>query len=185
MNKQELENWSGALSVVLSGFFQACQHDLEDQMLIIALATGDHGTPLRDAAQDAIAESTDTGEIVTLRYSDEAYGVLRGSCEDWRATPAFEDLHYYGGNLERPWHVVLKHEFREMSSLEGEPPFDQAPLSREAKLGAARETLQLAASTLRKLGTTGGHCPELVNAAAEVESIFDWLYLPKQGGQYE
>jgi len=110
MNKQEKENWSGALSVVLSGFFQTCQHDLEDQMLIIALATGDHGTPLRDAAQDAIAESTDTGAIVELRYSDEAYGVLRGSCEDWRAEPAFEDLHYYGGNLERPWHVVLKYE---------------------------------------------------------------------------
>jgi len=72
-----------------------------------------------------------------------------------------------------------------LGRFEGEPPVDQAPLSREAKLGAARETLQLAASTLRKLGTTGGHCPELVNAAAEVESIFDWLYLPKQGGQYE
>ena len=52
-------------------------------------------------------------------------------------------------------------------------------LSREAKLGAAREALQLTASTLRKLATTGGYCQELVNAAAEVESIFDWLYLPK------
>jgi len=113
MNKQEKENWASALGVVLSGFFQACQHDLEDQMLIIALATGDHGTPLRDAAQDAIAESTDTGAIVVLRYSNEAYGVLRGSCDDWRATPAFEELHYFGaysGEKKQPWHVVLKGE---------------------------------------------------------------------------
>jgi len=120
MNKQEKENWSGALGVVLSGFFQACQHDLEDQMLIVALATGDHGTPLRDAAQDAIAESTDTGAIVVLRYSEEASDVLRGSCDDWRAEPkpnrspaAPSDLHYYGhysGERKQPWHVVLKGE---------------------------------------------------------------------------
>jgi len=49
----------------------------------------------------------------------------------------------------------------------------------EAKREAAREALQSTASTLRKLATTGGYCQELVNAAAEVESIFDWLYLPK------
>lgn len=50
-------------------------------------------------------------------------------------------------------------------------------LSREAKLGAAREALQLTASTLRKLATTGGHCQELVNAAAKVEAVFDELYV--------
>jgi len=65
------------------------------------------------------------------------------------------------------------------------PRADCDALAREAKLGAAREALQSTASTLRKLATTGGYCQELVNAAAEVESIFDWLYLPKQGGQYE
>jgi len=114
MNKQEKDGWVSGLAVVLSGFFQTCQHDLEDQMLIIALATGDHGTPLRDAAQDAIDESTDTGELVTLRYSEEASDVLRGSCDDWRAEPvAHSDLHYFGhysGEKKQPWHVVLKDE---------------------------------------------------------------------------
>ena len=37
MNKQEKENLSGALGVVLSGFFQTCQHDLEDQLWISAV----------------------------------------------------------------------------------------------------------------------------------------------------
>ncbi len=50
-------------------------------------------------------------------------------------------------------------------------------LTREAKHEAARELLQETARALRSIATAGGHSPELVNAAAKVELIFDGLFL--------
>ena len=50
--------------------------------------------------------------------------------------------------------------------------------ARESKLNAARQILQETARALRMIATAGGtHVPELVNAAAQVEEIFDSLYV--------
>lgn len=50
--------------------------------------------------------------------------------------------------------------------------------ARAIKLNAARQILQESASILRSLAIAGGtHEPELVNAAGQVESIFDALYV--------
>jgi len=111
MNQQEKENWAGALSVVLSGFFQTCQHDLEDQMLVIARATGEHGGPLSDAVRDAIDESADTRETVELRYSEMAWLALVSLCDN--SAPAGDPRSFTGTTLNgegKPWHVVLKGE---------------------------------------------------------------------------
>jgi len=110
MNKQEKESWASALSVVLSGFFQTCPHDLEDQMLIIALATNQHGVPLFNAVRDAINESADTHETVALKYSETAERALDSLCDNSSTSgdpPSFTGT---AQSSERAWHVVLKYQ---------------------------------------------------------------------------
>lgn len=49
--------------------------------------------------------------------------------------------------------------------------------AREVTHDAARTLIQDTARALRKFATAGGHSPALVNAAAELERIYDSLYI--------
>lgn len=111
MNKQEKENWSGALGVVLSGFFQTCQHGLEDQLWVIGRAADLHGGPLVGAAQDAVNESAETRKTVEMRYSETASLALWSLSDN--SSPARDPRSFTGttqGGEGKPWHVVLKDE---------------------------------------------------------------------------
>jgi len=55
---------------------------------------------------------------------------------------------------------------------------DYAARNRAAKHTAAREILQRVARDLRAIAVNGDHCQALINAAAQVELTFDYLYLP-------